>query len=106
MKYFTYGYEDYSGNEGEVIVKANTKEEAWNKIHDYKVSKGELHYAWFKSESDSGIEKYYSSNNKSLSLAIALAGAALGCSQIKQYGVNKNYTDCLKDNVTMRLITQ
>ena len=50
MKYFTYGYEDYNGNNGEITVKANTKEESWNRIHDYEVSKGELHYAWFKSE--------------------------------------------------------
>ena len=40
MKYFKYGYEDYNGNKGEIVVKANTKEESWNRIHDYEVSRG------------------------------------------------------------------
>lgn len=106
MKYFTYGYEDYDGNKGEITVRSNTKEESWSRIHDYEVSKGELHYAWFKCESDTGTERYYSKDNKSLGLAIALVGAALGCCQIRQYGIKKNYSDCLKDNVTIKLISQ
>ena len=106
MKYFKYGYEDYNGNKGEIVVKANTKEESWNRIHDYEVSRGELHYAWLKCESEIGTEKYYSNDNKSLGLAIALAGAALGCCQIGRYGMNKEYTKCLRDNETMRLITR
>ena len=106
MKYFTYGYEDYNGNKGEITVKANTKEESWNRIHDYEVSKGELHYAWFKSENDTGIEKYYFKDNKCLGLAIALAGAALGCCQIGRYGMNKEYIKCLKNNETIRLVSQ
>ena len=106
MKYFTYGYEDYNGNKGKITVKANTREEAWNRIHDYEVSKGELHHAWLKSENDTGTEKYYFKDNKCLGLAIALTGAALGCCQIDQYGMNKEYIKCLKNNETIRLISQ
>lgn len=106
MKYFTYGCEDYKGNKSEVTVKAHTEAEAWNRLKDYEVSKGELHYAWLKSISDTGEEKYYQReiDRRGTALFIALAGAALGCSQINTYGQNKNYLDCLKDDVIIDLI--
>lgn len=106
MKYFTYGCEDYKGNKSEVTVKAHTEAEAWNRLKDYEVSKGELHYAWLKSVSDTGEEKYYQCeiDRRGTALFIALVGAALGCSQINIYGQNKNYLDCLSDEKTMYLI--
>jgi len=106
MEFYTYGYEDYSGKQGTVTVMAENKEKAWEKLHEYRVSKGELHYAWFLSVSDVGEEKYYKKPNESASLAlmIGLFGAALGCEQIKQYGINKNYIDALKNNETIKLI--
>ena len=104
MKYYTYGYEDYAGNKGEITVKANSKDEAWNRIKDYDVSKGELHYAWFLRVNETGEERYYKKDDNALGLFVGLVGAALGCSQIKIYGLNKNYLDSIKDKETAYLI--
>ena len=42
---------------------------------------------------------------KSMALFIALAGASLGTSQINQYGMNKDFTECLNDD-TLQLINK
>ena len=104
MKYYTYGYEDYAGNKGEITVKAKSKNEARDRIKDYDVNKGELHYFWFLRVTETGEERYYKKCGNALGLFIGLTGAALGCSQIKIYGVNKNYLDSIKDKETMYLI--
>lgn len=105
-KYYTYGYEDYDGNKGVITVKAQTKKDAENMLDDYKVSRGEVHYTWLKSIDKEGVEKYYEDKKgkNAMVLAIALFGAALGGSQIANYGINKNYLDCLKDEETVELI--
>ena len=107
MKYFTYGYETHKNKKGEITVKAKTEAEAWNRLSDYEVSRGELHYAWLKSVDDVGQEKYYHNDNaeKALALFIAFAGAALGASQVNQYGMNRDFKKCLDDD-TLYLIKQ
>lgn len=102
--YYTYGYEDYSGNKGKITVEAKTKDDSWEKIHDYSVSKGELHYAWFLYASSNETEKFYQKENNVLGLLIGLAGSALGCTQMKAYGIEKSFSDVLKDNETIAMI--
>lgn len=106
MRYYTYGYEDYKGNEGEITVKANNKKEALERTSDYEVNKGEIHYVWLLNSSETGTEKYYQSDNRSLTLFVGLMGAALGCHQIGMYGVKRNYLNALKDKETMFLIEE
>lgn len=105
MKYYTYGYETYDNKKGEITVKAKTEADAWKRLSDYEVSRGELHYAWLKSVNDAGEEKYYKNDDaeKALALFIAFAGAALGTSQVNQYGMNKDFKKCLNDD-TLYLI--
>ena len=70
------------------------------------MSRGQLHYAVLKSVSDTGSEKYYRDEEaeKGTALFIGLMGAALGMSQVAQYGQYKPYTNCLKDAQTLYLI--
>ena len=110
-KYYTYKCETYADSNGEVkevyiTVKAEDEKSAWNRLSDYKVSRGNLHYAVLKSVSDTGIEKYYrdEESEKGTALFIGLVGAALGMSQVAQYGQYKPYTNCLKDAQTLYLI--
>ena len=103
--YYTFGYEDYNGNKGEICVEAISEDEANEKLSSYKVNRGELHYSWLKFVSNEGIEKYYNpktSNN--MILAVALAGALLGCSQLDMYGIKRDYKECLKGDVVLQLV--
>lgn len=103
--YYTFGYEDYNGNKGEICVKANSESDAKEKLSSYNVSCGELHYYWLKSTSNYGSEKYYvSPNTNNIGLAVALFGAALGCSQLYIYDIKKDYKECLKDDIVLQLV--
>lgn len=106
MKYYTYGYEDYKGNKGEITVKAQTERDADNRLSDYDVCRGGVHYAWLLFVEEDGIEKYYKKENNAMGLAIALVGAALGHSQIAKYGIKRNYLDCLEDKEVVELINE
>lgn len=98
MKYYTYGYETYKGEKGTITVKANNKDEAWKKLSTYDVSHGELHYAWYLSESEIGEEKFYENkkSEQAMALLIASFGAALGHTQISQYGNYGSLTDAIQ----------
>lgn len=103
--YYTFGYENYNGNKGEICVKANSENDAIEKLCSYKVSRGEVHYRWLKSISDHGSEKYYiPQNTNNIGLAVALFGAALGCAQLDMYGIKKDYKECLKDDIVLQLV--
>ena len=105
IMYYTFGYEDYNGNKGEICVEAISEEEAKEKLSSYKVNRGELHYFWLKFVSNEGIEKYYNpSTSNGMVLAVALAGALLGCSQLNIYGIQKDYMNCLNDKDTIQIL--
>ena len=98
MKYYTYGYETFKGEKGKITVKANSKDEAWEKLATYQVSHGELHYAWYLSESETGEEKFYEDkkSEQAMLLLIAAFGVALGHTQISQYGDHGGLREAIK----------
>lgn len=103
--YYTFCYEDYNGNKGEVCVKADSESGAKEKLSSYNVSRGELHYSWLKSISNYGSEKYYvPQNTNNIGLAVALFGTAIGCTQLHMYNIKRDYTECLKDDTVLQLI--
>lgn len=90
-KYYTFLCETYNGDKLEICVLANSEDRARERLSDYEVSKGELHYICkLLDVSEKGTEKYYHSNNNSIALAIALCGAALGIAQTSRYYSNDN----------------
>ena len=105
MKYYTYGYETYDNKKGEITVKAKTEADAWKRLSDYEVSRGELHYAWLKSVNDAGEEKYYKNDDaeKALALFIALAGGAITETQMYDKGFRGKTTAIFNDD-TMWII--
>ena len=107
-KYYTFLCETYSGDKVEITVKALSEKAAKNRLSDYKVNKGDLHYICkLINISESGMEKYYKSNNNSLALAIGILGAALGIAQTTCYfkGDKRKITDCLTGE-TIKLIKE
>ena len=98
LQYYTYGYEDYKGDIGKITVKAHDRPEADHKLYTYHVTRGQVHQAWLLSISETGKEKYYE-NEKSkqvMGLLIAAFGAALGHTQISQYGNHGTLREAIK----------
>jgi hypothetical protein len=90
-KYYTFLCETYNGDKLEICVLANSEDHARERLSDYEVSRGELHYICkLLDVSEKGTEKYYHSNNNSIALAIAFCGAALGIAQTSRYYSNDN----------------
>ena len=106
--YYTYLCETYSGERVEITVRANSEVHAKERLSEYRVSKGELHYICkLLDVSAKGKEKFYSNpNNSGLGLFVALMGSAMGADIIRQYGQNKNYLSALHDAETIRLIKE
>lgn len=98
MRYYTYKYEDYNGNKGEITVKASDENAAWERISDFDVNRGEIHYAWLLNSSETGEEKYYKTDDCATALFVGLMGAALGCAQLGTYGISKDYLSALKND--------
>lgn len=106
--YYTYLCETYSGEKVKITVYANSEAHARERLSEYHVSKGELHYICkLLDVSAKGREKFYSnSNSNGLGLLIALMGSAMGADIIRQYGQNKNYLSALNDVETIHLIKE
>lgn len=106
--YYTYLCETYSGEKVEITVCANSEAHAKERLSEYRVSKGELHYVCkLLDVSAKGKEKFYSNpNNSGLGLFVALMGSAMGADIIRQYGQNKNYLSALHDVETIRLLKE
>lgn len=111
--YYTYKVETHSGEKTEITVKANSESEARNRMSDYDVSRGELHYSRLISVSDNGTEKYYrkKQNGESLGLLIGLMGAALCNQQVSMSGgknlrTNEIVKKVVTDEEVLRLLTK
>lgn len=106
MSYYTFECDTLDNQTVDIVIKSDSYESAIERLKDYEVNRAALRYYQLKHISNSGKEKYYvnTKGRQAMALAVALAGSNLGCYQISQYGQNKDYKDCLKDDVTLRLI--
>lgn len=106
--YYTYLCETYSGERIKITVCAKSEAHAKERLSEYHVSKGELHYICkLLDVSVKGKEKFYSNpNNSGLGLFVALMGSAMGADIIRQYGQNKNYLSALHDVETIRSLKE
>ena len=102
QRYYTFGYADQKGNIGKVTVKSVSKEAAEEKIYAYHVSHGEFHDAWLLSISETGEEKFYENkkSEQAMALLIAAFGAALGHTQISNYGNHGSLRNGIKQALT------
>lgn len=107
MRYI-FGVENFSGEKSEVAVVSESYDCAVEKLHNYSISKGELHYYWLIKTDDEITEIPYNNTKarKAACFMVALAGAYLGTSHLNSENIVRNAIDGIKDKTTQRLITE
>lgn len=107
MRYI-FGVENYQSEKSEAAVIADSYDEAVQRLSDYHISKGELHYYWLIGTDNGTAEKPYIKHKarQAMAYAVALVFAYMGADVVSQYGIKNEPIKAIHDETVQRLLKE